>query len=655
MKIGLICNEYPPRPHGGIGSFIHAMAHAMSAQGHSVTVFELGKAAGERSDQNVRVLTVLRSTSRGIADHINRHRLRKAINREVRAGRVDIVETQDWQGMIPNRVACPVVVRLIGTDTMIASFEQKPVRRSMFRFERRQLTTHRNWITPTDWSLRETQRLFPGVSPSRCAQTPNPTADDVPTSPQIELPDTFILAAGHVTARKGALDVATAARIFLERHSELHVVFAGKVLSHDGRPCDEVISEMLGPELSKRCHFPGFVPHGELLGSMQRAQALLAMSPLETFGLTATEAMFQRCPVIANRNSAFREFVSHEQTGLLVDAKDAHDVADAVSRVLTDKSSTQEVVTRAYESATELFSASNVAERTVAFYEQCLANEVPNTSLSIPERSALRAFGSTVLTTLDRVAPNIRAAIRAKISRRHQLVRRLRRETNGAVYSGPFAGMKYDRDNGYSFLPKLIGSFEQELHEPISRLLKQSFQRVVNIGSAEGYYAVGLARALPDAQVDAYDIEPTPREQCVELARQNGVSDRLHQHEGCDLPTLAASLVDDSLIVCDCEGYEVELLQPEVVPTLETASIVVELHEHVAPGSTQLLTERFQSTHDVRIIEMKPRSPKQFDVLRGLNESDLHYCLDEGRIYEGEALQQTWAVMTPRMYETDSA
>jgi hypothetical protein len=38
MHLVYLCGEYPPASHGGIGTFTRAMAHAMTARGHTVTV-----------------------------------------------------------------------------------------------------------------------------------------------------------------------------------------------------------------------------------------------------------------------------------------------------------------------------------------------------------------------------------------------------------------------------------------------------------------------------------------------------------------------------------------------------------------------------------------------------------------------------------------
>src|SRR4051794_25128468 len=45
MKIGLICMESPPLPHGGIGTFAGTYARALATAGREVTVIEMGPAA----------------------------------------------------------------------------------------------------------------------------------------------------------------------------------------------------------------------------------------------------------------------------------------------------------------------------------------------------------------------------------------------------------------------------------------------------------------------------------------------------------------------------------------------------------------------------------------------------------------------------------
>src|SRR5215218_9023943 len=98
------------------------------------------------------------------------------------------------------------------------------------------------------------------------------------------------------------------------------------------------------------------------------------------------------------------------------------------------------------------------------------------------------------------------------------------------VRRGPFSGLRYppaDVANVTTLVPKLMGSYERELHVPMERLLEPRPSIVVNAGCADGYYAVGLARRLPEATVHAFDLEPRWRWICGRLARVNGVSERV--------------------------------------------------------------------------------------------------------------------------------
>ena len=67
-------------------------------------------------------------------------------------------------------------------------------------------------------------------------------------------------------------------------------------------------------------------------------------------------------------------------------------------------------------------------------------------------------------------------------------------ELKWKVAAGPFAGMRYiTRSCGSKLAPKVIGCYERELHPAIENAIRGDYQRIIDIGCAEGYYAVGLA------------------------------------------------------------------------------------------------------------------------------------------------------------------
>ncbi len=187
------------------------------------------------------------------------------------------------------------------------------------------------------------------------------------------------------------------------------------------------------------------------------------------------------------------------------------------------------------------------------------------------------------------------------------------------VASGPFCGMSYVASSSGSGLgAKLVGSYESELHPIVRSLPNLEVSVYIDIGAAEGYYAVGLLRSdKRDRRVVAFEVEQAARDLCAQLAELNGVSSRLTLLDRCSPEVLATEfekVPGRACVICDVEGYEAELLDPDQVPGLRSAFILVELHENSVPGVTRLIRERFFSTHLVQEVTAQSRLPSDFPL-----------------------------------------
>jgi ribosomal protein L11 methylase PrmA len=78
-----------------------------------------------------------------------------------------------------------------------------------------------------------------------------------------------------------------------------------------------------------------------------------------------------------------------------------------------------------------------------------------------------------------------------------------------------------------------VGTYELELSDIIEKIVRHGYTRVLNIGCAEGYYAIGLALRDPAVEVFAFDTDPLSRMQTRRLARLNRVSHRVHVEGEC--------------------------------------------------------------------------------------------------------------------------
>jgi hypothetical protein len=187
------------------------------------------------------------------------------------------------------------------------------------------------------------------------------------------------------------------------------------------------------------------------------------------------------------------------------------------------------------------------------------------------------------------------------------------------VQDGPFKGLKYLPEATNSGLtPKILGCYESEIQHLVRQEAAAGYEVIVDVGCAEGYYAAGFAMASAGCAVYAYDIDPKCRELCSRLAELNGVSSRVHVGAECDHARLNALRATSVLILCDCEGFELHLLDPAAVPAMAGWDILVELHDSMVPGVTEAIVGRFQATHEIELIDSVRRDPDDFPISRFL-------------------------------------
>jgi hypothetical protein len=217
-------------------------------------------------------------------------------------------------------------------------------------------------------------------------------------------------------------------------------------------------------------------------------------------------------------------------------------------------------------------------------------------------------------------------------------------QCGSTVQGGPFQGMQFVEQSAEGcHVPKLLGCYESELHAHILAAARRDYQAVINIGVAEGYYAVGLARLMPDARVFAYDTNAAAHPVCRSLAERNGVADRIvigGVFAGEDFERFAAQR---TLVVCDIEGGETDLLDPQRYPALQAIDLIVELHDSPRAKPSELIPKRFGATHDVTMV----RHGGQAIQLPGLFEQLGH--LDQLlAVWEWRSGPTPWAVMRAR-------
>jgi hypothetical protein len=222
------------------------------------------------------------------------------------------------------------------------------------------------------------------------------------------------------------------------------------------------------------------------------------------------------------------------------------------------------------------------------------------------------------------------------------ITRKLVERCGNDVVDGPFAGLTLTpMTHAEQFGPYLLGTYESELDEAWAAVLRGSYTQVIDVGAKFGYYAVGLARRYPDATVIAFDTDWWARKAIREMAAANGPANVVVEGY-CRPDWFARHAQEATLIVSDCEGFEEVLFGPDTAPSLRSAVILIETHDHVVPGVTERLRATFGATHAVRDfgpdgVRRAPARPLDF-----LTEPERRLAVQEVRP------PQSWLLCLPR-------
>ena len=180
---------------------------------------------------------------------------------------------------------------------------------------------------------------------------------------------------------------------------------------------------------------------------------------------------------------------------------------------------------------------------------------------------------------------------------------------NLKVISGPFKGMEYPSFKSFTstIIPKLIGTYESEIYNDIESLAKDnSYDNVIVIGAADGYYAVGLALLMPQAKIVSYDANPEALYFCKEFKEKNNATNLDIRGVFLD-DTMDEFKQKRNLVVCDVDGFEYGLFTNEnFISSIGISDVIVETHDYIDKRITQMILDQLSETHDNKVIPYKP-------------------------------------------------
>jgi len=209
------------------------------------------------------------------------------------------------------------------------------------------------------------------------------------------------------------------------------------------------------------------------------------------------------------------------------------------------------------------------------------------------------------------------------------------------IINGPFKGMKYISESvGSCHMPKILGIYENEIYPTLLNFLSNS-DLFVEIGAAEGYYAVGSAIKYPNLNVIAFEMDKTGRQYISNLKKRNNVDnvEIRKKFSDVDFFSIQKSAYNRITYLIDIEGEEINIFS-KYHNHFNNSYFIIEIHDRVSNEIESYLKRFYSNTHNTYIIPIKDKSISDLSIkiptLLKLFKNKLIYkhLLSEWREYE---------------------
>ena len=388
MRILMLSWEYPPVSHGGLARHVQDLSEALVRKGIEVFVVTQGSAELP-ADEIINGVRVLRTipvavTANNFVEDIlqlNFQLLERALVlfREL-DNNLDIIHGHDWlvfwaSKVLKHSFTTPLIYTIHATEFGRNQGIYNDMQRYINDLE--WYASFEAWklIVCSQYMNNEVRNLFQvpedkavvignGVNEENYRGDSSPAYRDFYASPDEDI----VFYVGRIVREKGIQVLIQAIPEILKTKPKTKLVIAGK-----GPYLDNLrsLAEYLG--VAERVYFTGFISDRERNNLYRIADVAVFPSLYEPFGIVALEAMVTRTPVIVSEVGGLAEFVRDGENGLTVKPNDPQQLAEKIRFLLNNKERAREMASRAYEIVKRDFTWDEIANKTLAVYEEVIA------------------------------------------------------------------------------------------------------------------------------------------------------------------------------------------------------------------------------------------------------------------------------------------
>ena len=244
-------------------------------------------------------------------------------------------------------------------------------------------------------------------------------------------------------------------------------------------------------------------------------------------------------------------------------------------------------------------------------------------------------------------APKVKDVIKAKA------LKLVHDEYENIISFGPFSGMKLSKNpwwGSYDQISKILGEYEKEVLEKLCYFLRLNKNSTfIDIGAADGFYAVGVAfKGLAD-HTYAFEISSKGRSELKNNSILNKCNEKITILDIAELDTLKKiyKKLKNVVVIIDIEGNEYDFLDINILDLFKNSIVIVELHTNKIKNGkireNELITNA-KNFFNVSKIYRESYSPNSFKIFNNLSDDERLLALSEGR-----SRNPKWLVLEPKL------
>lgn len=369
LKICIICAEYPPGPHGGIGTIVQLAARKFVSMGHSVKVigvYEARYGGDDRfSDNGVEVYR-LRQGSGKFSFIPSWYRQFRQIKKWAEEGEIDIVEAPEsrgWFAFYP-ALKIPCVIRAHGSET--DEKLRRGIRPNRLTRMLESLSYKRADAASavSNFSKQSAEKIFKPKKPLEIIYHGIRFVD----MPVCERDKNTIVFAGALAEKKGVITLVKATSELFANGTRFPLLMFGNDTVYNNGSMIEYLKSLMPEGMEEYVKFYGHVTREELFDIYSRCTMAVFPSQWESFGLTPIEAMMCGCPVIHTTIPTGYELIDDGINGILTDPYDHFALAEKIRLLFNDEKLRKKLGANGIVKVKNAFSLDVMCNKLLAFY-----------------------------------------------------------------------------------------------------------------------------------------------------------------------------------------------------------------------------------------------------------------------------------------------